>query len=200
MEMTMKKSNIVMGLIAVSLLAGCSVFERKQTDYKAGAVSTPALEVPPELTSPVTEQRFAIPAEEGKLVAKYSEFARDKVVEPCALPASAPVEVSAAVALAPPKLLEVGGLHFMLMNEAFDKSWRNVGLALDKAGIAVADVDRSKGVYFLKPALKAKKGAELQVIVHETEGVTDVTVKEGNDFSSKEALRVLNSLYQSASK
>ncbi len=192
----MKKSNIVIGLIAVTMLAGCSVFERKQTDYKAGAAPAAALEVPPELTSPVTEQRFAIPAEDGKQVAKYSEFARDKVAEPCNLPASAPAAASAIVAVASPKLLEVGGLHFMLMDEAFDKAWRNVGLALDKAGFAVADMDRSKGIYFLKPAVKAKKGAELQVIVHETAGASDVMVKEGNDASSKEALRVLNALYQ----
>ncbi|MEQ1532648.1 MAG: outer membrane protein assembly factor BamC [Sideroxydans sp.] len=196
----MKKSNIVMGLMAVSLLAGCGVFDRKQTDYKAGAAPAAALEVPPELSSPVTEQRFAIPADEGKQVAKYSEFAREKVPEPCALPASAPVAVSAAVVVSAPKLLEVGGLHFMLMDEAFDKSWRNVGLALEKAGLAVADRDRSKGIYFLKPAAKAKKGDELQVFVHETSGVTDVTVKEGNDLSSNEALRVLNALFQSVSK
>jgi outer membrane protein assembly factor BamC len=57
----MKSRNIVFGFIAVSLLAGCSMFDRKPVDYKAGAVETPPLEVPPDLTVPETEQRYIIP-------------------------------------------------------------------------------------------------------------------------------------------
>ncbi len=88
----MKTSNIVLGFIAISLLAGCgSMFDRKQVDYKAGAVQAPSLEVPPDMMTPATEQRYAIPAADGTQVAKYSDFSRDKTAEQAAVvPASAP--------------------------------------------------------------------------------------------------------------
>jgi outer membrane protein assembly factor BamC len=36
------------------------------------------------------------------------------------------------------------------MDEAFDRAWRRVGLALDRVGFAVVDRDRAKGVYFVR--------------------------------------------------
>ncbi len=194
---TMNTRNIVVGLVAITLLAGCSIFERKQVDYKAGAVEAPALEVPPDLTKSAADQRFAIPAADGTQVAKYSDFTREKTTEPCALPASAPVATTAAPAT---QLLTVGGVRFVLVTESFDRVWRKTGLALEKAGIAVADMDRSKGIYFLKNVSKDKKVADVQVSVHETNGVSDITVKEGNDLNSKEASRVLDALFQNLEK
>lgn len=189
--------NIVVGLAAITLLAGCSIFERKQVDYKAGAVEAPALEVPPDLTKSAADQRFAIPAADGTQVAKYSDFTRDKAAEPCAPAASAPV---ATTAVPTTQLLTVGGVRFILVVEPFDRVWRKTGLALEKAGIAVADMDRSKGIYFLKNVSKDKKVADVQVSVHEVNGVSDITVKEGNDLNGKEASRVLDALFQNLEK
>ena len=36
------------------------------------------------------------------------------------------------------------------MDEAFDRAWRRVGLALDRIGFAVEDRDRSRGTYFVR--------------------------------------------------
>jgi outer membrane protein assembly factor BamC len=36
------------------------------------------------------------------------------------------------------------------MEEAFDRSWRRVGLALDRIGFTVEDRDRSAGIYFVR--------------------------------------------------
>jgi outer membrane protein assembly factor BamC len=193
----MKTSNIVLGFIAISLLAGCgSMFDRKQVDYQAGAVQAPSLEVPPDMMTPATEQRYAIPAADGTQVAKYSDFSRDKVTEQAAVvPARAP-----QATVSPAKLLEVGGVRFILLNEPFDRSWRKAGLALERAGIAVGDMDRSKGIYFLKAVGKDKKADDLQVLVHESNGTTDVTVKEGADLHGKEAARILDALYQNLEK
>jgi outer membrane protein assembly factor BamC len=192
----MRASKIVLGIAAISLLAGCgSLFERKQVDYKAGAVEAPSLEVPPDLTTPATEQRYAMPAADGTQVAKYSDFSRDKAAEQAvAVPASVPQ--AAAISA---RLLEVGGVRFILLNEPFDRSWRKAGLALERARIAVSDVDRSKGVFFLK-AGKDKKAEDLQVLVHESGGMTDVTVREGGDLHGKEAARILDALYQNLEK
>lgn len=194
---TMNTRNIVVGLAAITLLAGCNIFERKQVDYKAGAVEVPALEVPPDLTKSSADQRFAIPAADGTQVAKYSDFTRDKAAEPCTLAASAPV---ATTAVPTTQLLTVGGVRFILVVEPFDRVWRKTGLALEKAGIAVADMDRSKGIYFLKSVSKDKKVTDVQVSVHEVNGVSDITVKEGNDLNGKEASRVLDALFQNLEK
>ena len=53
-------AGLVVGLAAIALLAGCSIFERKQVDYKAGAVEAPALEVPPDLTQLARDNRSQV--------------------------------------------------------------------------------------------------------------------------------------------
>src|ERR1039457_1342948 len=44
-----------------------------------------------------------------------------------------------------------GGSTIIVVNDAFDRSWRKVGLAIESAGLAVDDKDREKGTYFLRP-------------------------------------------------
>ncbi|SOD41842.1 Beta-barrel assembly machine subunit BamC [Nitrosovibrio sp. Nv4] len=43
---------------------------------------------------------------------------------------------------------EKGGV--LTVNEAFDRSWRRVGLALDRIGFTVEDRNRSQGIYFVR--------------------------------------------------
>ena len=38
------------------------------------------------------------------------------------------------------------------MNEPFDRTWRRVGLALDRVGFTVEDRDRQNGLYFVRYA------------------------------------------------
>jgi outer membrane protein assembly factor BamC len=38
----------------------------------------------------------------------------------------------------------------LTVNEAFDRAWRRVGLALDRSGFTVEDRDRSKGLFFVR--------------------------------------------------
>jgi outer membrane protein assembly factor BamC len=38
----------------------------------------------------------------------------------------------------------------LLLEEAFDRAWRRVGLALDRVGFTVEDRDRSQGLYFVR--------------------------------------------------
>jgi len=49
------------------------------------------------------------------------------------------------------------GSKIIVMNDAFDRSWRRAGLAIERAGLVVEDRDRIRGIYFLKPA-NAEKG------------------------------------------
>ena len=77
----------------------------------------------------------------------------------------APKAAEAAVALANTpdraRIEKVGnGQSRLIVEDAFDRAWRRVGLALDRTGFTVVDRDRSKGLYFVRysdPDLARKK-------------------------------------------
>jgi outer membrane protein assembly factor BamC len=48
------------------------------------------------------------------------------------------------------KLVKGGGSSYVEVDEAFDRAWRRVGLALDRVGFTVEDRDRGMGVYFVR--------------------------------------------------
>ena len=55
------------------------------------------------------------------------------------------------------------GAGALLLEEAFDRAWRRVGLALDRVGFTVEDRDRSQGLYFVRyvdPDSETKKKDE----------------------------------------
>jgi outer membrane protein assembly factor BamC len=47
-------------------------------------------------------------------------------------------------------VLENAGAGPLVVNDAFDRAWRRVGLALDRVGFTVEDRDRSKGLFFVR--------------------------------------------------
>ncbi len=188
-----------MGFAAVSLLAACSIFDRKPVDYKAGAVQIPPLEVPPDLTVPEADQRYTIPGANGERVASYSEYTR-KAEQPCVAPASAPVAANPAPAAT---LLENNGVKSILTGEPFDRSWRRVGLALDHAHLVTTDKDRSKGIFFVAAAAdkgSKEKHPDYQVVVRESNGNCEVTVVDQNGKSDAETARLVDVVYQNLDK
>lgn len=88
----------------------------------------------------------------------------------------AQTQVAAAAAAAPPPVrsgqapalpaarnavLENAGAGPLVVNDAFDRAWRRVGLALDRVGFTVEDRDRSKGLFFVRyidPEVDLKSG------------------------------------------
>jgi outer membrane protein assembly factor BamC len=55
------------------------------------------------------------------------------------------------------------GAGAVLLEEAFDRAWRRVGLALDRVGFTVEDRDRTQGLYFVRyvdPEIDGKKKDE----------------------------------------
>jgi len=48
------------------------------------------------------------------------------------------------------EIRETDGVPLLLVKENFARTWRRVGLALDRLGLIVDDRDRSKGVYFVR--------------------------------------------------
>ncbi len=121
-----------------------------------------------------------------------------------------------------PRLQEMDGGKIILLSEPFDKSWRKVGLALDRAGIVVDDMDRANGVYFVnvssgiaqkkkgglarlmfwrneeggKPETNLVEGmARYQVTVRESDAISLVSVLNMAGSSDETAQRILESLY-----
>ncbi len=50
-----------------------------------------------------------------------------------------------------------GGNVVIVVNDAFDRSWRRAGLAIESAGLGVEDKDREKGTYYLR-SVKVQSG------------------------------------------
>lgn len=108
----------------------------------------------------------------------------------------------------------------LTMDGAFDRSWRRVGLALDRIGFTVEDRDRSAGLYFVRyvdPENKIEeedgawdkyifwedekegnKPVEYRIHVSGTESGSEVKVinKDGSLQKSDIAGRILNLLYE----
>ena len=70
--------------------------------------------------------------------------------------ATAAVASSAPTAVAPSDKARLeknaDGTAKLVIDDAFDRAWRRVGLALDRTGFTVVDRDRSTGIYFVRYA------------------------------------------------
>lgn len=66
----------------------------------------------------------------------------------------APAQQAAAIAAAPARqtarLDQRDGQPVVIVSEGFDRTWRRVGLTLDRTGFTVEDRDRSQGTYFVR--------------------------------------------------
>lgn len=125
--------------------------------------------------------------------------------------AAAVTEGVAAVSTGAANLLQVfDGSSVIVINDAFDKSWRRVGLAIERAGFVVEDKDREKGVYFLR-TVKVEKGwmdkiqfwkdeedSSLRYRVNVKEGGAscEVSVTDQNGASSDAGKERLEAIYK----
>jgi len=113
-----------------------------------------------------------------KLMVRFGGSATQAASEAAATP-SAPAAAGDGKA----SLLEVfDGSKIIVVNDAFDRTWRRVGLAIEGAGLAVEDKDRARGVYFLRPP-KAEKGWVDSLMFWQDDEAADrryrVNVKDG---------------------
>ena len=99
------------------------------------------------------------------------------------------------------------GASRLVVDDAFDRAWRRVGLALDRTGFTVVDRDRSKGLYFVRysnPDLDAKekgwleklkfwktdgkeKPEQYRVVVTQADPSSVVTVQDPTGVADKSA-------------
>lgn len=120
------------------------------------------------------------------------------------------------------KFLVANELSYLETDEGFDRSWRRVGLALDRIGFTIEDRDRSKGLYFVRyidqdidaktkgasegffaklfswgSSEAAKDGQKYRILVRENGDVSYVTVhgedgKVSGSAVAEKILKVLN--------
>jgi outer membrane protein assembly factor BamC len=118
------------------------------------------------------------------------------------------------------KLVKGSNGNYVEVDEAFDRAWRRVGLALDRVGFTVEDRDRTQGLYFVRyvdPAQdqkasdkgflsklfsfgskddKAKLAQRYRVSVKENGAASQIAIlnNEGRPESSQIADRILSLL------
>ncbi len=82
-EMRWQGISILYTALILSLtLTGCNIFsENKQIDYKS-AGRLPALDVPPDLITPVTDDRYAIPGSDSSGSATFSSYNNEIGTQP----------------------------------------------------------------------------------------------------------------------
>lgn len=154
----------------------------------------------------------------GRILAKLAEPTKPAPVVTASAGAKAPA--SPAPVAAPNAALDSDG-RALLVKEGFDRGWRRVGLALDRAGFTVEDRDRTAATYFVRyidpdaPAAAGGPGMldklafwrptpkasqpQFRVRVEESPpGTTRVTVQnaKGEPDNSSTAKRILNLLLE----
>lgn len=187
----------ILSLLLLAALAGCST-SAERTDYMNDAAKGRPLEVPPDLVLPKSEDRYAVPGGGNGATASYSAYAKSSAQgqacvckEAAAAPAPAPAAAPPAVPAAqPPKLKDrADGSKSILIAEPFDRCWLRVGDALDRAGIAVEDKDRSKGLFYLK-------GGKNQITVKSVATGCEVAADNGSGASNEDTRRAIDALFK----
>ena len=94
----------------------------------------------------VWQPRPADPELEGELLSRL-------MLKLGAKPEAARTAVASTTAVAAPtraRVLAGGAGNTLQVDDAFDRAWRRVGVALDRSGFTVEDRDRSQGVYYVR--------------------------------------------------
>jgi outer membrane protein assembly factor BamC len=79
-----------------------------------------------------------------------AEFLRRLMVKLGAPQIQAQAVAAAAPAKSTSRIASINNQPVVVIDEAFDRAWRRVGLALDRTGFTVEDRDRSQGTYFVR--------------------------------------------------
>ena len=79
-----------------------------------------------------------------------AEFLRRLMVRLGAPQEAAKAATGVAGAKPTARVSTVNNLPVVIVDEAFDRAWRRVGLALDRTGFTVEDRDRNQGTYFVR--------------------------------------------------
>jgi outer membrane protein assembly factor BamC len=135
---------------------------RLETDGKVTEVFVSHRGMVEELTGPQKDTSVWVPrSSDPELEAEFLRRMMLKLSPPQVASAAPSTAVSGGSgapattpAAAPPperaRVVQADGRPYVALQEGFDRSWRQVGLALDRSGFTVEDRDRSKGTFFVR--------------------------------------------------
>lgn len=136
----MKALHIGISTVVLLSLAGCGSIGGggKRIDYRAGAEQAPALEVPPGLTSPGSDDRYKVPGADG--VATYSDYSKG----------GEPAQVHGAATVLPEvkgvRLERNGAQRWLVVSDKPENVWSVVKAFWQETGLAIASEDQAAGV------------------------------------------------------
>lgn len=138
----MKKWQLSVLSITLASVAGCGSMDTgsKQVDYRGGGVAVPALEVPPEMSTPATDDRFKVPQADGGGVATYSSYNQRQTGQPVAgtpnvLPTSKGV-----------RLEREGSQRWLVVADKAENLWPTVKTFCQENGLSIKTEDPATGV------------------------------------------------------
>jgi len=107
-------------------------------------------------------------------------------------------------------LRKIGDDTVIVINDPFDRSWRQAGLAIEATNLAVEDKDREKGIYYLGPIIiqrgfwaslkfwQSNEDTDRQYRVNVKDGGTtcEVTITDQNGTTNKASKQMLEAIYK----
>ncbi|MFA6970518.1 MAG: outer membrane protein assembly factor BamC [Gallionella sp.] len=132
------------GICSVALvsLVGCGAMglNNKRIDYRAGAVQVPSLEVPPDLTSPETDERYKVAGGEGESVATYSAYNKGEAV-------SSPRSAASVLPVVKGVSLERNGAQrWLKVTDKPENVWPVIKAFLRETGLTIQSEDQTAGI------------------------------------------------------
>ncbi len=139
----MKVSHIgISGIVLVSLI-GCSTtgLGSKRVDYRTGAAQAPSLEMPPDLTTPGSDERYRIPQGDGENVATFSDYSKGGAVEQGrSIGGTVLPQVKGA------RLERNEAQRWLVVNDKPENVWLVVKAFLQESGLTIQSEDQAAGV------------------------------------------------------
>jgi outer membrane protein assembly factor BamC len=127
----------VLCLVAGLALGACSwmpgVDLDKKIDYKSQGAQLPPLEVPPDLTRPSGDERYAVPDVNPRGTATYSEYNRERATQRSAAPGANTVLPQVENA----KIQRDGNQRWLVVKGTPEHSWQTVKDFWQEAGFVV---------------------------------------------------------------
>lgn len=130
----MKTLQIAVLTTCLLAVAGCQTLgiEKKRVDYKSVAANRgDSLEVPPDLTVPSSEDRYAIPEGNGESVESYSDYAKGGSGQPMHMSSNVLPQVKGA------QLMNENGQHWLEVDGPAESVWPQVKAFWQANGFAL---------------------------------------------------------------
>jgi len=126
----------MLAALMVTMFSGCSLFgnisENKSIDYRSQSGSKPAssLEVPPDLTSPIADDRYVIPDAKATTFSTYNR-------ERNAAPAQGTANSSVLTKVDNARIERAGQQRWLVVKTSSDKAWATAKSFWTEAGFVL---------------------------------------------------------------